>query len=275
MLIYLFIFILLAIKKRILKIAGYVESNETCLVQQNFRKYNTNVTFPKYIEAKCKQSSSQRKRSAAEVGILVITFTFTEEIPFNCNFDCLDRIGATLRFQFFEVQRRVASGLALSVANLETSELVNISLQGELQADNGDSQITCTSGQVLSQDQEFCSKWLQAKVHQQVTSWFMPTFYPLQALSGTHWRKGKMLISTFVYLFNWQDCLELCGIQHTWQVKYCDLFVFGVSRLIKPTMGRTLSLCLYAQAIFLLSTELAQYYSFHKSYEHVSVKSSL
>ena len=150
---------LLAIKQRVLKITGYVHSNETCLARQRYKEIRgEDAPVPAYITAQCKQSAGRHKRSGAEVGTLVLTFTFSEEIPFDCDFDCLDRISWTLRFQFFEAQWRVANGLALSFTKLETSELVNVTLEGELQADNDDPQITCTSGQILSQDQEVCGK---------------------------------------------------------------------------------------------------------------------
>ena len=138
---------------------GKVESNETCLARQKFRQYKGEDTpIPASIEARCKQNGGRRKRSAAEVGTLVVTFTFSEEIPFDCDFDCLDRISWEVRFQFFEAQWRVANGLALSVTNLETSEQINVTLKGKLEADNDDPQITCTSGRVLSQDQDVCGK---------------------------------------------------------------------------------------------------------------------
>ena len=140
-------------------ITGQAESNETCLARQKFREHRgEDTSIPPYIEAKCKPMGGRRKRSAAEVGTLVVTFTFSEEIPFDCDFDCLDRISWEVRFQFYEAQWRVASGFALTVTNLETSEQINITLNGELQADNDDPQITCTSGRVLSQDQDVCGK---------------------------------------------------------------------------------------------------------------------
>ena len=98
-------------------------------------------------------SRSSGKRSATEVGTLIITFTFSEEIPFDCDFDCLDRIGWILRFQFFEAQWRVASGLALTITDLETSKQVNVTLNNELQPESDDPQETCTLGRLLSQDQ--------------------------------------------------------------------------------------------------------------------------
>ena len=160
---YLALCMLLAIKQRVLKITGWVKSNETCLARQRYKEIcGEDAPVPAFIIAQC-QSESRHKRSAAEVGTLVLTFTFSEEIPFDCDFDCLDRISRTLRFQLYEVQWRVANGLALSATNLETSELVNFTLQGELQADNDDPQITCTSGQILSEDQEVCGKNWQTK----------------------------------------------------------------------------------------------------------------
>ena len=140
-------------------ITGQVESNETCLARQNFRKYRgEDTTIPAFIEAQCKLMGGRHKRSAAEVGTLIVTFTFSEEIPFDCDFDCLDKITWDLRFQFYEAQWRVASGFALTITNLETSEQVNVTLNGELEADNDEPQITCTSGRVLAQDQEVCGK---------------------------------------------------------------------------------------------------------------------
>ena len=139
-------------------ITGQVESNETCLARQNFRKYGEDTPIPVYIEAQCKLMGGRRKRSAAEVGTLVVTFTFSKEIPFDCTSDCLDKITLGLRFQFYEAQRRVATGFALTVTDLETSEQVNVTLEGELEADNDEPQITCTSGRVLSQGQDVCGK---------------------------------------------------------------------------------------------------------------------
>ena len=151
---------LLAIKKSNLLITGWVESNETCRPRQEYKeRFGSNVPIPAHIEFQCRQSGNRHKRSTMEEGTLIITFTFSEEIPLNCDFECLDRISWTLRFQFYEIQWMVATGLTLSVVNLETSEQVNVTLMGELQADS-DLQITCGPGQILSQDQRFCSKSL-------------------------------------------------------------------------------------------------------------------
>ena len=140
-------------------ITGQVESNETCLARQKFREYKgEDSAIPAYIEGQCKLMGGRRKRSAAEVGTLFVTFTFSEEIPFDCDFDCLDRITWDLRFQFYEAQWKVATGFALIVTDLETSEQVNVTLKGELETDNDEPQITCTSGRVLSQDQDVCGK---------------------------------------------------------------------------------------------------------------------
>lgn len=144
-------------------IRGQVESNETCLARQKFRESRGKDTpIPEFIEFQCKQMESRSKRSAAEVGTLIVTFTFSEEIPFDCDFDCLDRITWDLRFQFYEAQWRVATGFNLTVTDLETSEQINVTLKGELEADNDEPQITCTSGRVLSQDQEVCGKSIAA-----------------------------------------------------------------------------------------------------------------
>lgn len=151
----------IAIKKRVLKYQAFVVTNETCIVRQRYKKiYGENASIPAFIEAQCSPSRSSGKRSATEVGTLVITFTFSEEIPFDCDFDCLDRIGWILRFQFFEAQWRVASGLALTITDLETSKQVNVTLNNELQPESDDPQETCTLGRLLSQDQECCSKGL-------------------------------------------------------------------------------------------------------------------
>ena len=152
---------LLAIKKRVLEYKGKVESKETCLVRQKFKEIQgEDAPIPAYIEAQCKKSKRRRKRLVDEVGTLFLTFTFSEEIPFDCDFDCLDRISWTLRFQFFEVQWKVASGLSLTMTNVETSEQLNVTLNEELQPETDDPQVTCTSGRILSQDQEYCSKSL-------------------------------------------------------------------------------------------------------------------
>ena len=109
---------LLAIKTRVLEYKGKVESKEfeTCLVRQKFKEIQgEDAPIRAYIEAQCKKSKRRRKRLVDEVGTLFLTFTFSEEIPFDCDFDCIDRISWTLRFQFFEAQWRVASGLKLTI----------------------------------------------------------------------------------------------------------------------------------------------------------------
>ena len=153
------IFILLAIKIRIMEYKGQVESNETCLFRQKFKEiYGQDTPIPASIEAQCKRSGSRRKRLVADGGKIFLKFTFSAEIPFDCDFDCLDRISWTLRFQFLDVQWKIASGLALTMTDLETSEQLNVTLHEELQPETNDPQVTCTSGQILSQDQGFCSK---------------------------------------------------------------------------------------------------------------------
>lgn len=128
-------------------------------MRQKYKKiWGDNAPVSAYIEAQCRQSGSTRKRSTDEVGTLILTFTFLEEMPFDCNFDCLYRISWTLLYKFNEAQRKVAYGLTLTVTNLETSEQVNVTLNKELQPESDDPQVTCTSGRILSQDQEYCSK---------------------------------------------------------------------------------------------------------------------
>ena len=149
----------IAIKKRVLSFKAVVVTNETCIVRQKYKEIRgENAPVPAYIEAQCRQSGSTRKRSTDGVGTLILTFTFLEEIPFDCNFDCLDRIGWILLFKFYEAQWKVAYGLTLTVTNLETSEQVNVTLNKELQPERDHPQVTCTSGRILSQDQEYCSK---------------------------------------------------------------------------------------------------------------------
>ena len=153
------IFIPLAIKKPVMKYKAQVESNETCTARQKFKEiHGEDTAIPAFIEAQCKRSGSRRKRLVADGGKIFITFTFSAEIPFDCDFDCLDRISWTLRFQFFEAQWRVASGLKLTITDLETAEQLNVTLNEELQPETDDPQVTCTSGRILSQDQGFCSK---------------------------------------------------------------------------------------------------------------------
>lgn len=154
----IYIFTLLAIKEQLAVITGHVESNETCLAHQRFRVFHEQgALFPAVIEAQCKQPSvSRQKGSAAEVGTLVITFTFSQVIPFSCSSVCIHKMHFTLRSRFHTVQRKVDSGLALFIENLETSDLVNVTLHGKLYAGNNNVQITCPSGQMLSED--ICSK---------------------------------------------------------------------------------------------------------------------
>ena len=139
-------------------ITGHMESNETCLAHQKFREFpEQDALLPAVIEAKCKQLSTSRQNgSAAEVGKLVITFTFSQVIPFSCGSACIHKLQFPLRSRFEAVQQRVASGLALFMENLETSDLVNVTLHGKLHVGNDNVQITCQSGQMLSED--ICSK---------------------------------------------------------------------------------------------------------------------
>lgn len=139
-------------------ITGHVESNETCLAHQKFREFHEHdALLPAVIEAQCKQlSTSRQEGSAAEVGTLVISFTFSQVVPFSCSSACIHKLQFPLRSRFEAVQRRVASGLALFIENLETSDLLNVTLHGELHAENNNIQITCQSGQMLSED--ICSK---------------------------------------------------------------------------------------------------------------------
>ena len=136
-----------------------VGSNVTCIVRQQYRKiFGEGAPIPAYIEAQCTEGDSRHRRSVGEVGTLILTFTFSEEIPFDCDLNCLNRISWILRFQFFEAQWRISSGLTLAMANLETSEQLNITIHDKLQPQTDDPQIACTTGRILSQDQEVCSK---------------------------------------------------------------------------------------------------------------------
>ena len=138
-----------------------VDSNVTCIARQRFKEIRgESAPIPAYIEAQCGVSERRHKRLVADVGTIILTFTFSEEIPFDCDFNCLDTISWKLRFQFFEAQWRVSSGLTLTMTDLETSEPLNLTLHDNLQPLKDDPQVTCTSGQMLSQDQEICSKCL-------------------------------------------------------------------------------------------------------------------
>ena len=138
-------------------IKGHMESNETCLAHQKFREFHEeDALLPVVIEAKCKQLSGSRQNGSASEGTLVITFTFLQVIPFSCGSACIQKIQFPLHLWFEEVQQRVASGLALVIENLETSDLVNVTLHGKLHRGNDNVQITCQSGQMLSED--ICSK---------------------------------------------------------------------------------------------------------------------
>ena len=153
------LFIRLAIKKREMEYKATVEPNVTCIARQQYQKiFGEGAPIPGYIEAQCTESESRSRRSVENVGTLILTFTFSEEIPFDCDIDCLNRISWILRFQFFEVQWRVRSGLTLTMTVLEASEQLNITLHTELQPQTDDPQITCTTGRILSQDKEICSK---------------------------------------------------------------------------------------------------------------------
>ena len=133
---------------------------ETCLARQRFKEIRgEDAPVPAFIEAQCKSSESRRKRAVANsTGTLVLTFTFSEEIPFDCDDSCLDTISWTLRFQYFEAQWRIATGLALTLTDLETSQKQNITVKEELQLEDENPQVTCTPRRILSQNQEVCSK---------------------------------------------------------------------------------------------------------------------
>ena len=129
-----------------------MESNETCLAHQEFTEFHEEdaLVLPVVIEAK--QLSGSRQNGSASEGTLVITFSFSQVIPFSCGSACIQKIQFPLHLWFEEVQQRVASGLALAIENLETSDLVNVTLHGKLHVGNDNVQITCQSGQMLSED---------------------------------------------------------------------------------------------------------------------------
>ena len=155
-----FLFILTAIKKRVLVLEGQATSNTTCLARQRYKDIRgEDAPIPAYIEAQCKAGESRRKREVADTGTLVLTFTFSEEIPFDCDDSCLDTISWTLRFKYYEAQWRIATGLALTFTDLETSEKLDITVTEELELEDENPQIKCTLGRILSQDQEVCSKF--------------------------------------------------------------------------------------------------------------------
>ena len=137
-----------------------MNSKETCLARQRFKDIRgENASIPAFIEAECKPSESRRKRAVADTGTLVLTFIFSKEIPFDCDDSCLDTISWTLRFQYYEAQWRIATGLALTFTDLETSQKQNITVKEELQLEDENPQVKCTLGRILSQDQEVCSKF--------------------------------------------------------------------------------------------------------------------
>ena len=133
---------------------------ETCLARQRFKEIRgEDAPVPAFIEAQCKSSESRRKRAVANsTGTLVLTFTFSEEIPFDCDDSCLDTMSSTLHLQYYEAQWRIATDLPLTITDLETSEKHNITVKEVLQLEDDNPQVTCTSGRILSRDQEVCSE---------------------------------------------------------------------------------------------------------------------
>ena len=147
-----------AIKKRVLVFRGSVTLNQTCLARQRFKEIlGEDVPIPAYIEAECKSRESRHKRAIANnTGTLVLTFTFSEEIPLDCNFSCLNRIRWKLRNQYFEVQWKIASGLSLTITYSDISEQLSLILEGNLEVESDSPLITCTPGGVLFKDQGYC-----------------------------------------------------------------------------------------------------------------------
>ena len=163
-----------------------MSSNETCLVRQKFKEiHGEDAPIPAFIEAQCRPSESRRKRAVADNGTLVITFTFSKEIPFDCDDSCLDTISWRLRFQYFEAQWRIATGLALTFTDLETFEKLNITVEGELQLIDENPQVKCTLGRILSQDQEVCSKsviyYISKDTYQLIYIYYNSGFVSLQS----------------------------------------------------------------------------------------------
>ena len=69
---------------------GMAEIQEIC---------GEDAPIPAFIEAQCEASESRRKRAVTDNGTLVLTFTFSKEIPFDCDDSCLpDTISWTLSF---------------------------------------------------------------------------------------------------------------------------------------------------------------------------------
>ena len=102
--------------------------------------------------------SLQGKRSVGDDTELELTFTFSEEVPLNCDADCLNDIALNLYFKAWDLELRIAlETIHVTVMNVNSLSEENVTLSGTL-AINHATQMTCDPGRILSEDETFCCK---------------------------------------------------------------------------------------------------------------------
>lgn len=113
---------------------------------------------PANITAVCTRSSQQGKRSV-DGTFLKLTFTFSEQVPLNCDTVCLDNIAWNLFFAALDLEARIASETLL-ITLMDLSSLVenNVTLNNALTI-SPKPQKNCNTGSILSADEQFCCKF--------------------------------------------------------------------------------------------------------------------
>ena len=111
------------------------------------------------IRVECLNGHSlQGKRSVGDDTQLVLTFTFSEEVPLNCDADCLDNLALNLYFKAWDLELRIAlETIHLTIMNENSLDEENVTLSGTL-AISDTTQKTCGTGRSLSEDETFCCK---------------------------------------------------------------------------------------------------------------------
>ena len=152
------IFLTVAVQKPKLTLQAIMVILRNCTVYQQYQA-SGGRGIPQDIRVQClNRRSLQGKRSVGDDTELELTFTFSEEVPLNCDADCLNDIALNLYFKAWDLELRIAlETIHVTVMNVNSLSEENVTLSGTL-AINHATQKACDPGRILSEDETFCCK---------------------------------------------------------------------------------------------------------------------
>ena len=155
----IFTFYTVAVQRPRLTLQAIMSILRNCTVYQQYQA-SGGRGIPQDIRVQClSRRSLQGKRSVGDDTQLVLTFTFSEEVPLSCDADCLDNLALNLYFKAWDLEIRITlETIHVTVTNVNSLGEENVTLSGTL-AINEATRKACDTGRILSEDETFCCKF--------------------------------------------------------------------------------------------------------------------